>query len=134
MSGTRQTSNDGNASWKNCTTPPASTSPWPRPAGDGEDPQGAIADADWLIAHWPRAAPFAEHERSLCFAQLQQPENALAAWAKALVVNAGLHEQSSLDPFVTALTESAPDDPRVADLALRHWRKRGKAAPRTSDR
>lgn len=97
------------------------------------DPQGAIADADWLIANWPQAAPFAEHERSLCFAQLQQPENALTAWARALVVHAGLHEQSLLDPFVNALTKSAPDDPRVAALALRHWRKRG-PSPQPSPR
>ncbi|MDP1827443.1 MAG: hypothetical protein Q8L48_29505 [Archangium sp.] len=90
------------------------------------DPQGALVEADWLRAHWPAAAPFAEHERALCFVDLHQAEAALEAWAKSLPVHAGLHEQHRLDPFVVALTQSAPGDARVAALARAHWLKRGK--------
>ncbi|MDP1827124.1 MAG: glycosyltransferase family 39 protein [Archangium sp.] len=98
------------------------------------DPQGALVEADWLRAHWPAAAPFAEHERALCFVELHQAEAALEAWAKSLPVHAGLHEQHRLDPFVVALTQSAPGDARVAALARAHWLKRGKVmGPQGSD-
>lgn len=89
------------------------------------DPQGGLADGDWLRDAWALAAPFAEHERSLCLVELNRPEAALEAWGKALVVRAGLHDQRQLDPLVTALEQSAPNDPRVAAMTLAHWRKRG---------
>ncbi len=91
------------------------------------DPQGSLADADWLRSHWPPAAPFAEHERSLSLIELNQPEPALEAWARALEIRAGLHDLNRLDPLVIALSRSAPDDPRVAALVRAHWLERGHA-------
>ncbi len=90
------------------------------------DPQGALADAQWLKERWPAAAPFAEHERSLCLVALQRPEAALDAWTKALTVRAGLHEQALLDPLVTALEANAAGNEQVAALTITHWRKQGR--------
>ena len=89
------------------------------------DPEGALADAQWLQERWPAAAPFAEHERSLCLVALQRPEAALDAWTKALPVRAGLHEQALLDPLVVALEANAAGHEQVAALAIMHWRKQG---------
>ena len=89
------------------------------------DPQGALADADWLRTHWPLATPFAEHERALALLDLHQPGAALEAWARTLVIRAGLHEDARFDPLVTAMVEAAPGDARVVELAVMHWRRRG---------
>lgn len=89
------------------------------------DPEGALADAEWLKERWPAGTPFAEHERSLCLVALRRPEAALDAWAKALTVRAGLHEQALLDPLVLALEANSAGHEQVAALSIVHWRKQG---------
>ena len=89
------------------------------------DPQGALEDADWLLAHWPRAAPFAQHERALALLELHQDQLALEAWAMTVPVRAALPGQSRFDALVAQLTEDPSSDARVKALALVHWKKRG---------
>jgi len=89
------------------------------------DPQGALADADWLVAHWPRATPFAEHLRGLALLDLHQDQLALEAWAKTVPVRAALPGQARFDGLVAALTADPSTDARVKALAAVHWKKRG---------
>jgi tetratricopeptide (TPR) repeat protein len=89
------------------------------------DPQGALADADWLASHWPAAAPFAELERALALVSLQRPGEAVEAWSRSLVLAAPVHGLSSLDALVAQLSAES-GEPSVAALALAHWRLRGR--------
>lgn len=89
------------------------------------DPQGAIDDADWLAAHWPRAQAFAAHERALALLDLHQDQPAMEAWVLTVPVRAALPGQSRFDALVAQLTEDPSTDARVKALALVHWKKRG---------
>jgi len=83
------------------------------------DSQGALGDADWLLAHWPRAAPFAQFERALALEATGRPEQAAEAWRASLVLRAPLHGLQALDSLADGLAGSEPA------AALRHFRLRG---------
>lgn len=88
------------------------------------DPAGALADADWLVIHWPTARAFAEAERALALSNLGRDLDAVDAWQRTIELRAPFHGSSQLDPLVRSLTE-ANGDASVASLAMAHWRMRG---------
>ncbi|MFZ5445075.1 MAG: hypothetical protein ACOZQL_34110 [Myxococcota bacterium] len=81
------------------------------------DPEGGRADADWLAAHWPRAAALAAHERALCLLDEGKEEEAARAWLESLSVRAALHGEHRFD----GLARQLGTDPRVRAF----WRRRG---------
>ncbi len=89
------------------------------------DPERALADADWVAARLPEAAPFAEFERALCFLDLGRPREALRAYARALPIRYYMHGTDRFDDLVRQFAASLPDDRLVAMLALSHWMRVG---------
>ena len=89
------------------------------------DPERALADAEWVAARLPEAAPFAEFERALCLLDLDRPREALRAYARALPIRYFMHGADRFDDLVRRFAASLPDDRLVAMMALSHWMRVG---------
>ena len=83
------------------------------------DPQGGLADADWVLTHWPHAAPIAQLERAIALESLARRHEALDAWKHSLTLKAPVHGEAALDGLVDSASANDPLD------ALAWWRKRG---------
>jgi len=89
------------------------------------DPESGLADASWLVAHLPEAAPLAQLERARCLAALGRGPEALQAYARTFELQVYLHGMDALTPLVSAFLASAPDDVTVARFALVHLSRVG---------
>lgn len=88
------------------------------------DPEGARLDAQWLLAHFPASAPFAEHEFALALLDLGRNDEARAHLLRTLELRVSMHEERRLD----VLLKEPPANEDEARRALAWWRRRGHRA------
>ncbi len=89
------------------------------------DAAGALADATWVVARFPQAAPYGEFERAQALLDLRRPQEALQAYARSLVVRVALHGTRRFDEPLRALVVERPNSLPVLQVALSHWSRRG---------